>query len=70
MVWPAGCAAARGDTEEAVELVLRSGGYEAGARDEGDDDSATVAVFGFALEDSGGDAGVFVGGATGRGVRG
>jgi len=46
MVWAAGCAAAGGEAEQAVDLVVRSGRHEAGARDESDDNPATVAVLG------------------------
>src|SRR5260370_297349 len=69
-VWAAGCAAASGEAERAVEVVIRSGGHEAGSRDEGDDDPATVAVLGFAEANSRDDAGVFVGGTARRGIRG
>jgi len=53
MVWAAGCAAAGGEAEQAVDLVVRSGRHEAGARDEGNNDPAIVAVFGITGENSG-----------------
>src|SRR5713101_6791746 len=68
MVWTAGRAAASRESQREVGVVVRGGRYKAGARDEGDDDPATVAVFGITGEDSGDGAGVFVGGATERGV--
>src|SRR6267378_1157520 len=51
-----------------MEMVIPSGGYEAGARDEGDDDPTAVAVLGFAETNSGDGAGVLVGSAAWRGV--
>src|ERR1700741_1033513 len=66
MVWAARCVAARGSAEQALGMVVRSGRYEAGAGNEGDDHFATLAVFGPARENSGDGAGVFVGSAAGR----
>src|SRR5258706_1609368 len=65
MVRAARCVATCCDFEQALGVVVRSGRYKAGAGDQGDDDSATLSIFGPAGENSGDNAGVLVGGAVG-----
>jgi len=61
---------AGGEAEQAVGLVVRSGRYEVGARNKSDDDSATVAVLGFAEANSRGRCRSFCGWCRrARGIR-
>ncbi len=65
MVRAARCVATCCDFEQGLGVVVRSGRYKAGAGNQGGDDSATLTIFGPAGENSGDNAGIFVGGAAG-----
>src|SRR5881275_2447652 len=66
MVWTARRVAARGRAEQALGVVVRSGGHQAGQGNKGDHDSATLTVFRTDRKNSGNATGVLVGGAARR----
>jgi len=69
MVWAAGRLAESADAQQELEVVVRGPGHQAGAGDQGYDDSAAISVLRVAGAGAGQGAGVHVGNHAGGGIR-